>query len=121
MTGTTPQSGQFKDPFARLGHGAGRSFLKGLADQVAIGDHFALGTIDVGSPQSVQAPLSESDHVALNRDPTHADDLGRFPGGIVKFRGWSESGGGFLDAVHEDGAGNYFRQQLRSVQRSPRL
>jgi hypothetical protein len=37
-------------------------------------------------------------------------------GGIVKFRGWKESGGsGLLDAVHEDGAGDHLLDQRRSV------
>ena len=40
LAGTTPQSGQLKDPFARFGHGAGGLLLEGFADQLAIGGHF---------------------------------------------------------------------------------
>jgi hypothetical protein len=76
LTWTAPQSGELKDPFARLGHGAGGSFLEGLADQLAIGGHFAFRVIDLPSPKSLQPLLPERDHVALNRGPTHADDLG---------------------------------------------
>jgi hypothetical protein len=65
-----------KDPLARFGHGAGGLFLEGFADQVAIGGHVADRTIGVGPPQSVQASLAEGDHVALDRSPTDADDLG---------------------------------------------
>jgi hypothetical protein len=77
LAGTTPQSGEWKDPFARFGHGAGWSFLEGLADQLAIGGHFAFRVIDLPSPKSVQPLLPERDHVALNRGPTHTDDLSR--------------------------------------------
>ena len=75
MAGTTPQSGELKDPFARLGHGAGGSFLEGLADQLARGGHFAFRVIDLPAPKTVQTPVSKRNHVALNRGPTHADDL----------------------------------------------
>lgn len=75
MTWTTPQSRELKDPFARLGHSADGSFLEGLADQLAIGSHFADWVIDLSSPKTVQAPFPKRNHVALNRGPTDADDL----------------------------------------------
>ena len=77
MTGTTSQSRELKDPFACLGDGAGGLFLEGLADQLAIGDHFADRVIDLPLPQFVQAPVSERGHKALNRGPTDAGDLSR--------------------------------------------
>ncbi len=77
MTGTTPQSGQLKDPFARLGHGASGLSLEGFADQLAIGGHLADRAIEVPPPESVQAALSEGDHVALDCGPTDAHDLSR--------------------------------------------
>lgn len=77
LAGTTPQSGQSKDAFARFGHGAGGLILEGFADQIAIGGHFADRAIEVPTPESVQGSLSERDHVALDCGPTNANDLGR--------------------------------------------
>ena len=77
LAGTASQSGQLKDAFARLGHGAGGLLLEGLADQVAIGGHLAHRAIGVPPPQAVQAPVSERGHVPLDGGPTDADDLGR--------------------------------------------
>ena len=41
LAGAASQPGQLEDAFARLGHGAGRLLLEGLADQLAIGGHLA--------------------------------------------------------------------------------
>jgi hypothetical protein len=44
------------------------------------------------------------------------------PRGIVKFRGWKESGGvGLLETVHEDGSSDQLLNPTRSVQRPPLL
>ena len=88
MTGTAPQTGQLKDPFARLGHGTGGLLLEGFADQIAIGGHFTDRTIDLATPQSIQASLSERDHITLDRRSPHTDDLGRVK---VRFF-WDRSG-----------------------------
>jgi hypothetical protein len=79
LAGTTPQTGQLKDPFGRLGHGAGGLLLERFADQFAIGDHFTDRAIVVRAPQSVQASLAEGDHVTLDGSPTDPDDLSRLP------------------------------------------
>src|SRR5712691_9281686 len=59
LAGTASQPGQLKDAFARLGHGTNGLLLEGLADQLAIGSHFADRAIDVPMPEAVQASLSE--------------------------------------------------------------
>src|SRR5258708_39778844 len=53
LAGTSSQTSQFKDPFARLGHGASGVILDGFADQLAIGNQLADRAIDVPSPESV--------------------------------------------------------------------
>ena len=76
MAGTTPQTGQLKDAFARFGHGAGGLIREGFADQRAIGGHFADRAIEVPPPESVQSSLSKRHHVTLDCGSTNANDLG---------------------------------------------
>src|SRR4051812_23132300 len=73
LAGTTPQSGQLKDPFAGLGDGADRLVLEGLANQLAIFGHLAPRAIGDPPPQAIQATLSKRRHVALHGGPTDAD------------------------------------------------
>ncbi len=44
------------DVFGRLGHGMNELLLEGLANQRAIGGHFADRAIEVPLPQTIQAP-----------------------------------------------------------------
>jgi hypothetical protein len=76
VAGTTPQFGQLKNAFARLGYGTDGLLLEGLADQLAISSHFTDRAVDVPLPQSVQASLSKCGYIPLDSGPTDADNLG---------------------------------------------
>jgi hypothetical protein len=77
LAGTTPQSGQLKDPLARLGHRADGSRLERLKDQVAIGGQFTHLAFEVPASQLVQAAVAECGDVALDGSPSDPGDFGR--------------------------------------------
>ena len=78
MTGTTPQSGQLKNPVARFGNRAGGALLERRADQVAIGGQFAHLAFDIPTPEPVQAPVSKCGHVPLDGGSSDTGDLRGF-------------------------------------------
>jgi hypothetical protein len=77
LAGTASQSGHLKDPFARLGHGVDGLLLERLANQRAIGCHFARGAMGVPSSQTVQPSLAKRGHRPLDGRPSDPNDLGR--------------------------------------------
>ena len=77
LAGTASQSGQLKNPFARLGYGVDGLFLEGFANQLAIGRHFALRAIGVPSSQTVQPAVTKRGHIPLDGGSSNPDDLGR--------------------------------------------
>ena len=78
MTGTTPQSGQLKDPVACFGNRADGALLERLADQVAKGGQLTDLAFDVPTPEPVQAPVSECGHVPLDGGSPDPGDLRGF-------------------------------------------
>jgi hypothetical protein len=75
LAGTTPQTGQLENTFARFGHGVCGLFLEGFADQITIRSHFADRTIDRPATKTVQATLSKRDDVTLDCGPTNPNDF----------------------------------------------
>jgi hypothetical protein len=78
LTGTTPQSGQLKDPVARLGDRADGARLERRADQVAIGSQLTDLAFDAPTAEPIQAPVSECGHVPLDGGSSDSGDFSSF-------------------------------------------
>jgi hypothetical protein len=78
LAGTTPQSGQLRDPVARFGDRADGGLLERLVNEVAIGGQFTHLAFDVPTPEPVQAPVSECGHIPLDGSPSDPGDFGGF-------------------------------------------